>query len=135
MNFIEEEIIKLYIIKDKQERILWELSNHRKRESVIWKFSGPNLFKRDCLQPIEYMSQEKMEKYLSNRGGVEEVYFIGESIIGKLSLTQAVAKAHNGERCIIYCGNGFGYYQGEREDGTFPRFLLSAPSRDTGTVL
>ena len=36
MNKIEEEIIRKYINKDKQERIIWEMGNPRKRD-MIWK--------------------------------------------------------------------------------------------------
>ncbi len=49
---------------------------------------------------------------------------LGESYIGELSLKQAVEKALFGEICIIYCGNGVGYYQGEQDIGSSPRFLL-----------
>ena len=121
---IEEEIVKLYVIKNKQERILWELRNRRKRESVFWRFAGPNQFKPECLQPIEYTTCEELEKLLSIHSETREVYYIGTSGIGVLPIQQAVRNVHMGEICIVYCGNGFGYYQGEQAYGTHPRFLL-----------
>lgn len=52
------------------------------------------------------------------------MYFIGEDYIGDLSLKEAVERASEGEICIIYCGEGIGYYQGEQEKGAPPRFML-----------
>ncbi len=124
INSLEKEIIKMYVNENKQERILWELGNHRKRETVIWRFSGPTLFKSKCLHPIKHMPCAELEKHLLRQNGIREVYFIGESYIGTLSLNQAIVKANTGERCIVYCGEGLGYYQGECEYGNTPRFLL-----------
>ena len=127
---IEEEIIKLYVTESKQERILFELRNRKKRDSVFWRFAGPKQFKAECLQPIGYMSCEELEKLLLERGGVRGVYYIGTSYIGLLPVCQAVKNVHVGEICIVYCGNGFGYYQGEQEYGSPPRFLLVSKTGD-----
>lgn len=124
MNSTEQEIIKKYVRTNKQDRILWELSTPRKRNAVFWNFSGSDIFNENCLCPIEYMQKEEMEKYLLKLSGKENVYFIGESYIGYLSLNQAAELASKGEICIIYCGKGIGYYQGEQEIGKPPRFLL-----------
>lgn len=124
VNKIEEEIVKKYVIKNKQERILWELSSPRKREQIFWRFADSEILKSSCLKPIEYMSVETMEKYLFKLTGVKSVYFIGEDYIGELTLRQATERANMGEICIIYCGNGIGYYQGEQGYGAPPRFLL-----------
>ena len=123
-NRIEYEIEKKFINKNRQERILWEFKNPKKRERVIWGFSGIQLFRSDCLKPMEYMSEEEMLNYLLRFCDTDITYFIGESYIGKLSLKEAVQKAGMGEICIIYCGNGIAYYQGEQENGGPPRYLL-----------
>lgn len=123
----EEEIIRKYIVKEKQDRFIWELNNSEKRNTVFWHFAGPKYFKKECLQPIAYMSGDKMRNYLLQLSEAENVYFVGESYIGVLPLKEAVNKAETGEICIIYCGKGIGYYQGEEESGKPPRFLLSAP--------
>jgi hypothetical protein len=132
LDSIEEEIIKLYVTKNKQERILFELHNRRKRDSVFWHFAGPNQFKTECLQPIAYMSCKELEKLLSDHSGNKDVYYIGTSYVGELSVQQAVRNVHMGEICIVYCGNGFGYYQGESEYGSHPRFLLVSKTGKTG---
>ena len=122
----EEEIIKKYIIKERQDRLLWEFNSPKKRNTVFWHFAGPNCFKSECLQSIAYMSGDVMRNYLLQLSNAKDVYFIGESYIGILSLEEAVTKAQTGEICIIYCGKGIGYYQGEQENGKPPRFLLLA---------
>ena len=121
---IEEEIIRKYVKKDRQERIIWELNNPKKREEIVWRLHRPDIFIEKCLHPIEYMSKDVMRKRLFELSGVSEVYFIGEGYIGYLSLEQASERANTGEICIIYCGKGIGYYQGEQEIGKPPRFLL-----------
>ncbi len=129
----EEEIIKKFIVKDKQDRLLWEFSNLKKRDSVIWHFSGPKYFKHQCLHVTAYMSRDVMQKYLLQHTDSKVVYFIGESHIGFLSVEQAVTKAQTGEICILYCGNGIGYYQGEQENGSPPRFLLRHGGQGDGS--
>ena len=57
----------------------------------------------------------------------KEVYFIGASYVGELSLKGAVEKASCGEICVIYCGNGIGYYQGEEDRANTPRYFLIQP--------
>lgn len=122
---VEEEIIKTYVIKNKQERILWELNNPKKRENVVFeKFAGLNLFKNDYIQSIDFLSEEEMESYLFEISKAKDVYFLGEGYLGKLSLKEAVKRAATGEICLIYCGNGIGYYQGEQCEGKPPRILL-----------
>ena len=123
-NEIEEEFVRNYVKKNKQERIMWEFSNSKKRENVIWKFDKPSIFIDSCLKKIEYMSNDDMEKYLSGLCKSKKVYFFGEDFIGQLSLRESILKTKMGGICIIYCGNGIGYYQGEQEKGAPPRYLL-----------
>lgn len=121
---IEKEIVRYFVAADKQERILWELSSERKREDVFWRFSGSQVFNSKCLRPISCMQADVMEAFLLEQFKSENVYFLGESYIGELKLKEAVKKASAGEICIIYSENGIGYYQGEQEFGSSPRFLL-----------
>ena len=99
----EVEIIKKFIVKNKQERI-----------------------KKEILYPSTYKDAEHLEKVLYEMSGTRECYVIGECYIGTMQLRQACEEAWQGGICIIYCGNGIGYYQGEQEYGTPPRFLLHA---------
>ena len=123
-NKFEDEIIKKYVIKNKQERILWELSSAKKRDQVFWRFAGSEIFKNECLQFTEYMAPGELEEYLFKLTHVNKVYFIGEDYIGEMTLKEATLKMSKGEICIIYCGNGIGYYQGEEDGGNRPRCFL-----------
>lgn len=124
VNNIEKEIVEKFIKKSRQERIIYELGNPKKRDLVIWKFSGSEIFDEACLQSPKTIPSVVPEEYFRRLGRTEKVYFIGESYIGELTLTQAVNKVNGCERCIVYFGDGVGYYQGERECGKAPRFLL-----------
>ncbi len=124
MKKIENEIVQKYVVSNKQERIKWELSNSKKREAISKHFHKPTIFKTECLYPINYMDKTEMQTYLYNLSKKSNVYFIGEDYIGDLSLKEAVERASEGEICIIYCGEGIGYYQGEQEKGAPPRFML-----------
>ena len=122
---VEEEIIKQFVVKNKQERILWELRNLKKREQVFWRFAGPNILSRECLKKMEYRSIEELELFLRNYILTNKVYYIGGVYIGEIILEEALKNIYEGDIAIIYCGNGVGYYQGEEENGDRPRYLLT----------
>ena len=59
-KIIEMEIITRFVVTQKQERILWELSNPKKCEHLaIKRFCGYNLFKKECLKSTDYIPDEK----------------------------------------------------------------------------
>lgn len=89
-------------------------------------------FKQDCLYLVEYMDPRGMEEYLYKLSGTREVYYMGDLFIGKLSLKDAVDRA-DGDVCIIYCGNGIAYYQGEEDMAAPPRYLRIT-SKDAGPI-
>lgn len=124
LNQTEVEIIKTYVIKNKQDRLLYELSNPQKRTDVIWRFAGIDIFKKECLKEVDYMSCKELKQCLFRLSGANEVYYIGLNYLGILSMEEAVKNANTGDICIIYCGNGIGYYQGEQECVKPPRYLL-----------
>lgn len=127
INNIELEIINEFVNKRKQERLIYELGNSKKREHIMLnRFAGSEIFKKSCLQVTALKTLEKIHKELVRLSNADKIYFMGETYIGEMSLIQAIEKANNGEICIIYCGNGIGYYQGEQEIGSPPRFFLKA---------
>ena len=121
------EFIKRFVISNKQERLIWELESPKKRTTLFWRFAGGNLFKDGCLQETDYMTVDELEAELYQLSKTRVVYFIGASYVGKLSLKEAVEKASCGEICVIYCGNGIGYYQGEEDRANTPRYFLIQP--------
>lgn len=126
---IETEIIKKYVVKNKQDRIIWELGSPKKRSEVMWRFHhNLDIFKPECLYPVEYMDPRGMKEYLYKLSGAREVYYMGDLFIGELSLKDAADRAF-GDVCIIYCGNGIAYYQGEECMAAPPRYMLIANER------
>ena len=124
-NKIEQEIVQTYIAKNKRKRILWELDNPKKREYILFnRFLGIDNWKKGCLQPVEYLTSEKLSYYLAEKSKKKEVYFIGEDYIGLLPIKDAVERTRKGEWCMIYCGNGYGYFQGEGGCIKPARYLL-----------
>ncbi len=124
-NPIEVEIVKKYIIPSKQERIIWEFSNPKKRSEIVFqRLHDYKILKSDCLKPIKYLSPSELEKCLFELSKAQEVYYIGLNYIGPRSLRDAVEATDSGDICIIYCGNGIGYYQGEQYYGGAMRFIL-----------
>ena len=124
-NKIEQEIVQTYIVKNKRKRILWELDNPKKREYILFnRFLGIDNWKKGCLQPVEYLTSEKLSYYLAEKSKKKEVYFIGEDYIGLLPIKDAVERTIKGEWCMIYCGNGYGYFQGEGGCIKPARYLL-----------
>ena len=75
-------------------------------------------------RPVEYLTSEKLSYYLAEKSKKKEVYFIGEDYIGPLSIKDAVERTEMGEWCMIYCGNGYGYFQGEGGCIKPARYLL-----------
>lgn len=122
-NEIEAEIIRQFCVKNKQDRIIWELSNSKKRDKVIWRFAGIQLFKKECLKEVEYMSKKELEKYLYEKSKTLNVYYMGLDYLGPLKLEEAVERIE-GDIGLIYCGNGIAYYQGEQNNTKPPRYLL-----------
>lgn len=76
---------------------------------------------------VEY---DAMERYLIELGGTRNAYYMGAEFIGEMALAVALKKsAEEGDVCIIYCGNGVGYYQTEQEVGPPGRYILLEKSK------
>lgn len=121
------EFIKKFVKSNKQDRLIWELESPKKRNELFGRFAGSCIFKTECLKKADYMSADELETKLYQLNKSKEVYFIGVSYVGELSLKEAVEKAFCGEICVIYCGNGIGYYQGEEDRANTPRYFLLQP--------
>ena len=121
------EFIKKFVKSNKQDRLIWELESPQKRKDIFWRFASSNIFKTECLQKADCMSVDDLETKMYQLNKSKEVYFIGASYVGEISLREAVEKASCGEICAIYCGNGKGYYQGEEDRANTPRYFLIQP--------
>ena len=123
---VEKEIVTSFFLKNKQERLLWELGNPKKREKFFWNLAGTGFLKQECLNPMTWRSAEELERVLFGMGKTKSVYYMGGLFFGETSLHQAVQYAAQEDLCIIYCGNGSGYYQGEPNAKAEHRKLLTA---------
>lgn len=46
---IELEIVRNYVNKNRQERIIWEFDNRKRRENIMLKrFASPDIFKKNA---------------------------------------------------------------------------------------
>lgn len=121
---IEKEIIRNFVVKSKQERILWELQSRKYRDSVAFgRFCGAEIFKAQCLYPVESWRSDILENYLLQLGGTQNAYVLSTNGICECSLKEALANLR-GTIGIVYCGNGVGYYQGEPNPFKMPQYIL-----------
>lgn len=128
---IEKEIVDRFVIKPKRKRILWELNSSKKRNDAIWRFTTPHILRPECLKPIRFFDPKGLKNYLLKIKNKRIVYYLGHSFAGFVDIDQATEMSSNDLCCIIYCGDGIGYYQGEQYEGRGtgaapPRFLLCA---------
>ena len=125
---IETEIIKLFVQKQYQKRLLYEINSKKKYDTVWHHFHTEKKFKKECLEKVDYMKKEDLEKYLFRLSGKKNVYFMGMAEKRKkMLLEDAVNEIVEMEIGIIYCGDGIGYYQGEEELADTPRYILKSP--------
>ena len=119
----EQEIIRHFFRKERQERLYWELSG-KKRSEFFWHLAGTREFKPGILHDL---SEDKrpLKQILQQAGAGSTVYYIGSSHIGPTSLTDALTRTTQGEMCLIYLGKGAAYWQGEQGTSR-PRALLFA---------
>lgn len=123
-TIIEREIIKSFFLKNKQDRLIWELNNPRKRKRFVDRIAHPTYIDESCMKVSEMNSLEEVKHFLQNISGTNEIYMIGESYIGEITIDNAINYLRRNEICILYCGNGIGYYQPEENYGDFKKYIL-----------
>ena len=87
----EQEIIRLFFRKDRQERLYWELSG-KKRSEFFWHLAGTRELKSACLHDLAG-DKRPLKQLLRQSGAGENVYFLGSSHIGPTSLEDALHRA------------------------------------------
>ena len=71
----EQEIIRHFFRKDRQERLYWELSG-KKRAEFYWHLAGTRELKPECLHDISG-DQQPLKQIFRQTGAGSTVYFIG----------------------------------------------------------
>ena len=123
---IESEIVKLFVQKQYQKRLLYEINSKKEYDTMWHYFHTEQKLKKECLEKIYYMDEKNLEKYLFQLTGKKEVYYMGIDVRIRMSLREASYQMAHGAVAIVYCGNGIGYYQGEEELADTPRYILKA---------
>ena len=129
-NQIEKEIISLFVRKNKRKRIRWELARKEKRENVLWmRFNHEHNLMDDCMIEVDQLSYGQIKKILFEMSKAKDVYYMGEDEIRCMDLNEAINRASEGEICLIYCGNGIGYYRGEEHDDSYLLIALDVKEK------
>ncbi len=114
---VEQEIISLFFPKNKRKRIRYELSKVDLNDpDSFGDFHWRNLHSSNNINLKGLYAEDSClsESELHNFAGKDPVYYMGLDYYGWLSVNEAFEKAfHESHMCLIYCGNGVAYYQGE----------------------
>lgn len=129
---LEEEIIRFFFIKEKQDRVIWELSNPKKRRNCLWKIcdQGYSMLNPKCIRNIKFMDSDALESALVMRGANQPKYYIGEDwadiLSDNISLKQAIENVLYGDWApgLLYFGNGIAYFEGLQHIGAPERCIL-----------
>lgn len=131
---IEKGIVNLFYQKKYRDRIIWELETPRRRTQGISKMGKREYLDEKKLCQLPYLEIAEFIKQVSTLGGTHDAYFISidsyyrfEDFPQKISITDALNMArHDISGCILYFGNGIGYYhEGEPYDVSM-EYILSA---------
>jgi len=128
---IEEEIVRCFIQKNRQDRIIWELQSKRKRDSVMWKLCDTHLFKREVLYPQRYLPPKNLAEKLEALGAQKTIYMIAFDEMYELedcSVLEGIERQWDNPY-LLYYGNGLGYFEGMQEDGAPERCILISVER------
>ena len=122
---IEKEIVDNYYQKRCKKRIKWELETPRRRRDAIWKMGDRKYLEEKRLHFVKYMSDKNLILKILEMGGTKRAYYMSIDFIGELTIEEAVRKAREDYwGCIVYFGNGIGYYhEGELEKFP-PEYIL-----------
>lgn len=127
---LEKKIINALVIKQKAERVLYELSSKKRRE-CIWKF------KSDLFTP-EYrinadLSKAQILNMLCDNGAGEDCYVlsIDEEIDGKeMKLSEALDEVFGRGPALLSCIHGkLAYFECEQERGAPERLIIKTKGR------
>jgi len=112
---IEKEFIKTFIIKNRRDRFIWELSTPKKRESRLWDFHQLQEYLiPDMVFPVNYWREEIIiKKLLEIEPNPQYIYIIHKCVAGCTTLDelQQVKFVTTEDEFLIYFGNGLAYYQ------------------------
>lgn len=122
---LEKEIVDNYYQKWCRKRIKWELETPRKRKDAIWKMRLVKYLEESTMYLIEYLTVEELKDKVLELGGKSQSYLISVGFVGELNFEEAIEMARNDDMgCILYFGNGVGYYHEGELDKFPPEYIL-----------
>lgn len=126
---IEKSIVKAFVVENKAERLLYELSSRKKRRECIWGMNT-SLFKPNCCEKIDSksFSPQSAAEYLARFSAAEHCYVlsIDEQLDGKLLKTEEAINEliGSGPFLLSFDHGRSAYFEGETEKGAPERCLL-----------
>ena len=132
-KYIEELIIKAFIVEHKKERARFELFNDKKRESFLWKTQSPSCFDAKCMKKIiePVSSYQDMYEILKRNGAPDSCYVMrahspydGQSTTLKQGLEDVL---FNGPGILSCVHGSLAFLEGEHPGAGYgipDRFLL-----------
>lgn len=126
---LEKEIIRLFVRREKQHRMFWELDNPQKASGALAKMWLLETFKPQCMHKIPRMSEHDLAKYLIRLGAERPICYDGmtaewntdwdyiQLFRNNVSIQQALnGAAEWGTPYYLYFGNGILYYEADAMD-------------------
>ena len=129
---IEEEIVRCFIQKNRQDRIAWELQSKRKRDSIMWKLCDTRRFEKEVLYPQPYLSPEDLVEKLTDLGAQKTIYVMSFYEMSEPKENCSVLEGilqQDDNPYLLYYGDGLGYFEGMQEEGAPERCILISVER------
>lgn len=127
-NNIESSFINDYIVKERRERLLFELGSVKKRETAIMRFSH-NAEGLINLKKIIYCNEALTEKqaidfFKTKRINKFYIVSLGRNDKCVLSFEDALAYCFSEYMPVILIGEGYSFLKCESEYGTSKKIIL-----------
>lgn len=131
---VEREIVQNFVQKRSKERLRWELSSPKKRLGGMSKINKREYLDERKIYKIPHWSIDALMKQIFLLGGTRRTYYLSldsycqtDDFPKEMDICDAISMARQEiGGCILYFGNGIGYYhEGEPYD-THQEYILSA---------
>lgn len=134
---IIEEMIDLFFVKKRRERMKYVFSSKEKRREAYFRYnSGDYIDKSFIKYQVNKLSMQDIYKMLIEEGGNKKCFMISCSESGLYNTEDALKRAmNNGLGAMLYLGNGVGYFQGEQYIGSPERYILVNDKKKSNPVL
>lgn len=123
---MEKEMVKHFIVKNRQMRTQWELETARRRGNGISRFTNGFYLNTGLFIALHNQDDESVLRMIKKMGGADKAYVMSSSYCDFFSARKGLKLARYNECMFAYFGNGVGYYHEEWEGGKTGEYLLQA---------